>query len=149
MSDRVRGCRVLLVLVCFTATTWLVGCGPGNPLGRKAVSGNVTLDGSPIQNGSISFSPVDGSATTSSGAVVINGKYTIEAADGLADGKYQVRINAIDPSSIAELSADHMPGDDLPEAKELIPSEWNSQSDKTIEVSGRGPLKFDFEITTN
>lgn len=149
MSVCVRGCRLLIVLLCLTVTSSLIGCGPGNPLGRKAVSGNVTLDGSPIQNGSISFSPVDGSATTSSGAVVLSGKYSIEAADGLTDGKYLVRINAIDPSTITELPPDHMPGDDLPESKELIPSEWNSKSDKTVEVSGRGPLKFDFEITTN
>src|SRR5690606_38899279 len=115
MFVRVRRGRLLFALMGLGAAVFISGCGPGNPLGRKAVSGTVTLDGAPVQQGSISFQPTHGEGT-SSGAMILGGKYSIEAVDGLADGTYLVQINAIDPSTIAELSADHMPGDDLPEA---------------------------------
>jgi hypothetical protein len=141
-------CRLLLAVMGLGALVVFSGCGPGNPLGRKAVSGSVKLDGAPVQQGSINFQPVEG-GTTSSGAVIRDGKYSIAAVDGLPDGKFLVQIYAIDPATITEPPEGHMPGDDLPEAKELIPPEWNKDSDKTVEVSGRGPFTFDFDITTN
>lgn len=139
--------RYCCVVVVLGWAALLSGCGPGNPLGRKAVSGAVTLDGAPVEQGSINFQPLQ-SGGISSGAMILDGKYSIAAVDGLADGKYLVQIYGIDPSTVGQLPEGGMPGDDLPEAKEIIPAEWNVNSDKTVEVSGSKALTFDFEITS-
>ena len=34
----------------------IAGCGPANPLGRKALAGTVTLDGKPLERGAIELS---------------------------------------------------------------------------------------------
>ena len=53
MRYPVSGLLGLAVLLATIAS----GCGPGNPLGRKAVSGTVTLNGAPLPAGSIMFEP--------------------------------------------------------------------------------------------
>lgn len=121
------------------------GCGPDNPLGRKALSGTVTLDGSPLQKGSIEFQPLDGGVQ--SGDLISEGKYSIPAHQGATPGKYRVVI--IDTYDTPPLPPGHMPGDDLPPPpKAKIPPSWNSKSQQTIEVKKEGPFKFDFEVVT-
>jgi hypothetical protein len=60
-----------------------LGCG-GSSL---PVSGNVTYEGSPIEEGAISFFPIDGKET-SRGAMIKNGRYTAD----MAPGKWTVQI---------------------------------------------------------
>ena len=52
--------RLCALLLSFLLVAALLGCGPGNPLGRKALSGTVTLDGSPLDGGTIEFHPLEG-----------------------------------------------------------------------------------------
>jgi hypothetical protein len=122
------------------------GCGADNPLGRKAISGNVTLDGAPIANGSVNFQPMQ-SGGVSSGAVITAGKYSIVAEQGLPTGKYRVVINATDAAA-GQLPAGAMPGDDVPEAKELVPPEWNEKSEHMIDVTDKSAQEFNFDIST-
>jgi len=124
----------------------LGGCG-SDPLGRHAISGNVTLDGAPVEKGSISFQPT-AQATTSSGAVITGGKYSIARENGLPVGKYRVSINAPQPGTGTDVPADSMPGEAPPEAVEMIPPEWNVNSNQTIEVKASGPFEFNFEVAT-
>ena len=147
MSSQIRRRSWLIVMLGVGLAVVSSGCGPANPLGRKAVEGSVTLNGAPVLQGGINFVPIDGQVT-SSGAMILDGKYSIGTPYGIADGKYLVRINGIDPSSIRDLHANHIPGNDHVKAEEIIPAEWNIDSDKTIEVSGKAPVTFDFEITS-
>lgn len=78
----------ILLLVAFT-----VGCGQSNPLGRQAISGRVTLDGTALNQGTIAFSP-ESRGGVSSGGIIRNGEYRILADRGLPPGKYRVRINS-------------------------------------------------------
>ncbi|MDD4789283.1 MAG: carboxypeptidase-like regulatory domain-containing protein [Pirellulales bacterium] len=124
------------------------GCGGGDPLGRRAVSGTVTLDGAPLAEGSISFEPVEQS-TTSSGAVIANGAYAIAREQGLPPGKYRVVINAVKPGTGLQMPEGGMPGDEVgTPAEELIPAEWNTESENFIEVGSSGPTEFKHEIVT-
>jgi hypothetical protein len=67
-----HGLVILLGVVAFAA---IVGCGP-----RPAVvSGVVTLDGKPLDNGTIQFFPVDGAGQTAGGVVGKDGRYRVEA----------------------------------------------------------------------
>ena len=125
----------------------LVGCGEGNPLDRKAVSGTVTFDGQPLDNGSIEFHPLVAGGVPSGGPIS-GGSYSLPAEEGLPVGKYRVQITAQEPTP--PLPAGYMPGDDLPFAppKELIPPDWNKDSQHEIEVKADGPFVFDFAIET-
>src|SRR5688500_13010891 len=58
----------------------LAGCGADSD--RGAVSGTVTLDGKPVENGSISFVPIEGTQSPSAGAVIGNGTYEIPRDKG-------------------------------------------------------------------
>jgi hypothetical protein len=140
-------------LACVFAITTIVisflGCGPGNPQGRKAVSGRVTLDGAPIESGSIDFQPLQAGGT-SSGSMITNGNYQMAEEEGLPVGKYRVTITAAPPQP-ASLPAGYMPGDDLPPApppKQKVPPEWNAK-EQTIEVKPDGPMEFNFAIESS
>jgi hypothetical protein len=135
--------KVGTVLVALVA---LGGCGGANPLGRQAIRGTVTLDGVPLASGSIEFTPLEGSGV-GSGAVIEAGKFEIPAEGGLPPGKYRVSI--VDNPPAPPLPAGHMPGDDLPpQPKPRVPATWNQQSQQQIEVTERGPNRFEFHITT-
>lgn len=127
------------------AAALIAGCGPGNPLGRKAISGAVTLDGQPLDKGAIELHPIEGGVQ--SGELIAGGKYSMSTENGPSIGKYRVVI--YDTYETPPLPPGHMPGDDLPPApKPKVPPEWNSKSTQTIEVKNEGPFKFDFDIVT-
>jgi hypothetical protein len=121
------------------------GCGESDPLGRKAISGTVSLNGAPVEKGNISFQPVDKSAT-SGGAVIEAGKYSIPRQTGLPVGKYRVTINAPKPGTGKETDKNAMPGEPLPPPQELIPPEWNVNSNEFIEVTDKGPYVYNFDV---
>jgi hypothetical protein len=139
--------------VCLAAALWFAawaGCGADNPLGRKAISGNVTLDGQPVAAGSIEFAPQQ-QGGVGSGAMITAGSYQIEAAKGLPPGKYLVRIFAPEDAQ-AEQAEPSVPGptgpSQPPPGVERIPPEYNAKSDKVVEVTVAGPNEFDFAIKT-
>jgi len=134
----------LVVALSIALVGSLVGCG-GDSLGRHAISGTVKLAAAPLENGMISFTPVD-QGTTSSGGKITAGAYKLAADAGLPPGKYKVTINAPKPGTGGELPEGAMPGDPLPPAEEMVPSEWNVNSTQTIEVKEGGPFEFNFEI---
>jgi hypothetical protein len=136
------------------AWTWMLlmsilagGCGPANPLGRKAVSGKITLNGAPLENGNISFSPKSDKGV-SSGAVIVGGAYSIETEKGLPEGEYVVRIFAATPDTRAP-DPNLPPGPRTsPPGIDLIPPEYNARSDKVARVTAEGPNEFNFDIVT-
>jgi hypothetical protein len=121
------------------------GCRDSNPQNRQAVSGMVTLDGKPLEQGMIVFQPQEQQGT-SGGAAVSKGKYSIPRLQGLAEGKYRVEIRASEKG--AGMSDAPTPGMPKPPGKELIPAEYNSKSDKTVTVTAKGPNEFKFDIMT-
>ena len=136
----------LPALLTFVLAALLLGCGPENPLGRKAVSGKVTLDGAPLGQGNIELHPMF-QGGVQSGGVITNGSYAIPAHEGVIPGKYRVSI--IDFVPTPPLPPGHMPGDVLPPSPPpKVPAEWNGKSQKTIEVTKEGPFTFDFDIET-
>jgi len=123
------------------------GCG-GDPLGRKAISGTVTIDGAPVEMGNIGFEPQGGGELAlSSGSAVTGGKFKIEADGGLPPGKYVVRIFVPKPGTggtVADPSA--LPGEAVAPPEEMAPPEWNVKSTQTIEVKSDGTNDFKFDI---
>jgi hypothetical protein len=122
------------------------GCG-GGPGDLHAITGTVTLDGTPLQKGSIGFEPMS-DQRTGGGAVIADGKFSIPQAHGLPEGKFRVVVHAAAPGSQSSAAADAAPGDAPPPPKELIPPEWNESSTHTIEVTKKGPYVFPIDIAT-
>ena len=126
---------------------FVAGCGPGNPLGRKAISGKITLNGAPLKDGSIEFVPLAADGVNS-GAMIVDGAYSIVTAKGLPVGKYTVRIFSVQarggepgpnsPSSFAS----------APPGVDLIPPEYNTKSKHAVEVTAEGPNEFNYDIVT-
>ncbi len=118
------------------------GCGPDTG-GRVAVSGHVTLRGTPLKQGTIEFAAKNGSSQ--SGGAITEGKYSLSAVQGLPPGQYIVRISSVEGGSAAPVGP---PGPESMNQKgrELIPSEYNAGSKLTAEVTPSGRNEFDFEL---
>lgn len=122
-----------------------VGCGAENRLGRLPVSGQVTLDGAPLDFGSITFVP-QGGGTISSGATIVDGKYSMPEAKGLPPGDYVVRINASKSSDNSDRAMDAAgPG---PLSIERIAPAFNTRSKLTVRVIADQVAQFDFNTTS-
>ena len=139
MKQRPLGMLCAALLAALLST----GCGTNDPLNRQAVSGTVTLDGTPLEQGVITFQP-EAQAVTSGGAAIAAGKYAIPRDQGLVEGKYKVLIRASKSTVSLQGGA---PGEPVV-APELIPEEYNSKSDKVVDVTAKGPNTFDFDIVT-
>jgi hypothetical protein len=134
----------VLALASVVSLAAIGGCGPGNPLGRQCVNGQVSLDGVPLDQGAIYFAPQSANGV-SSGAVVKDGYYSISAEKGLPPGKYQVKIMSTLPN----------PNDRKPEVPgsgsiglpgiSRIAAKYNSLSKITVEVVFGQEARFDFD----
>ncbi len=76
--------RVLITIFCCSLVS---GCGESRS--RGAVSGIVTLDDVAIETGSISFIPLEGTNSPTSGAVITLGKYEIPREKGPMAGTFR------------------------------------------------------------
>lgn len=138
--------RKLLLLGGLLAISLMVGCG-GNPLNRQAISGTVTLDGKPLDQGSIEFRPTQGKGVIS-GAVIHDGQYDIEAEKGLPPGEYRVMIfSAIAPAAPANGGP---PGSEPIQGGHLnlerIPPKFNVKTEQIVTVTDGGPNQFNYTI---
>jgi hypothetical protein len=75
----------------------VLGCGSGakSPIPLKKVTGSVTIDGQPLEAGTITFMPVTG--TNSSTGEIVQGKFTLSTFskdDGAPAGDYKVAVMA-------------------------------------------------------
>jgi hypothetical protein len=57
-----------------------------------------------------------------------------------------VTINAPVPGTGGTAQTSAPPGEPVPPPQEMIPPEWNEKSEQTVEVTDKGPNKFDFKI---
>src|SRR5262249_47717449 len=113
------------VLIVFTC----VGCSPGGPE-IATVSGNVTMDGKPLANATIVFSPENGrpagARTDEKGNYVLN--FT-EGRQGAVPGLSSVQI-----STARDGEQDENGKKVTPDVKETVPMEYNAASKLTFNV---------------
>jgi hypothetical protein len=115
----------------------LAGCNPGPAVGT--VSGTVTLDGEPIKQGRISFTPVDGMGQTG-GAEIVEGKYKAD----VPAAKMKVEINGNKVIG-KRLAYEGTKGPYVDEVVELVPPKYNVNSELTLDVQ-RGAQEKNFEL---
>jgi hypothetical protein len=121
------------------------GCGPTSD--RLAVSGEVTLDGAPLDQGAIRLTSTGTEKLRASGGIIQNGEFDIPQEKGLPPGTYLVEISAPD-LSVPPVVYKGAPGEPAlpPTAPERIPPEFNVNSKKTVDVSADSDNHFVFDI---
>lgn len=121
------------------------GCGAGeDKISRQAVSGTVTLDNQPVEQGTITFFPAQPTGLVASGLIAA-GKYEISKDVGPSPGGYRVVISAPDPKTVTTVS-EEMPGSTPRPPKDLIPPQYNANSTLNAEVKAGDPNVFDFPL---
>jgi hypothetical protein len=135
---------LLLIVVVVTPVG---GCGAADDgLGRRAVSGMVTLDGQPLAAGSIQFEPQSGNTGTivSGGGVIQSGHYAIPRDKGLRPGTYKVAISS--SGEAAGAGAFEPPGERTPPPVEKVPKKYNVATTLSAEVKADSPNVFNFDL---
>jgi hypothetical protein len=113
---------------------------------RVPISGRVTMDGKPIEAGSINFEPIDKKGQ-STGAVIVNGEYQITGKNSPIPGTKVVRISAGRKTGRRIPAGEPSPPDAMvDEIKQYIPAIYNSQSTLTCEVPSQGSKQIDFDL---
>lgn len=128
--------------LCVTALS-LVALGCGDPSARQAITGRVAYQGADLLEGTIHFFPKNAAEGDATGAMIVKGRYTIDAAHGLPPGVYDVRISSPNhkgkrPDASVAPGAPYL-------AAELLPAKYNLKSELSIEVApNSGKKEYDF-----
>ncbi len=115
------------------ALLFLSGCG-GRGADRGAVGGAVTLDGKPLLEGSILFTPLAGAHGAVAGGKIEGGRYHLPAGIGPAIGRNRVEIRALRKTGKMVPKAFGQPGEMVPEKVEAVPPRFNHQSKLIVEI---------------
>jgi len=127
---------VKLALVCAVFSVSLGGCtAPADTPDLSTVTGQVTLNGAPAANVTVTFQSANGQVAY--GNTDADGKYELmfrNGAKGAEQGPNTVRIETV-------LDAPPVPG-----YKDPIPAKYNTASNLSVTVEPGGN-SFDFELT--
>ena len=156
------------------AVSWgafsLGGCGPAwvDNLPRQAVSGKVTMDGAPLSNGTITFSPASEGPTPAL-VPIDGGSYSIPRDRGLVPGTYKVSIltsgnagpeepteGAVEPPGPAAQARSEAADKRARAARfgksrgkdQSIPPQYNTATTLTAEVKEGTSNTFNFDLTS-
>ncbi len=143
-----RSWRCFSLLVIFGSVTALGGC--SKQVERTALSGIVSLDGEPVEDGQVAFEPLDGGKMEF--GIITHGEYSISEQFGLLPGDYLVRITgnratgkrAEEDSFLIESE-----GDSLEIFEQYIPPQYNTASNLKVLIEPVKHLQQDFELTSN
>jgi hypothetical protein len=115
------------------------GCGDSN---RAAVSGTVTLDGAPLEQGVINFFPAEGNKGPTAGGTITSGRYEIASEKGVAVGSNRVTISSVQKTGRKIQGVDVVHEERL----EAVPAKYNSETTLVHDVQpGKNVLDFDLQ----
>lgn len=138
MKHRVPSCLRSFLLLA--GVVLVMGCGGDSNVG--SVSGTVTLDGSPVSDALVSFSPKRNGGSPSAGKTDSGGQYTLQytrSAAGAEIGEHDVKISTYQSAN---------PDAEPPRTAvaETIPMKYNYKSELTREVKpGRNTIDFELK----
>lgn len=124
----------------------LAGCNASNTH-QATVSGHVTLDGQSVEQGSILFTPIDGTPGVVTGGEIKDGQYRLVAAKGPAVGWNRVEVRAVRKTGKMIPKGLGGTGEMVAEQVEAVAPRFNAQSTLKIEVKP-GENTADFEVTS-
>jgi len=131
----------MVVLLCFSSCS-----NSNNTQGRVAICGNVTLEGSPLENGSIQFESLpEMRPQILTGGIIRQGTFSVPAEQGLLAGQeYTVRIRSVQEIPGTYVEADHT--ESGPETRDIIPPQYGSESTLTVTATKKSPNVFQFDM---
>ena len=138
MQVRIQG-KVSLALVA-GVLSFVAGCGSGvRPIdGSVPVSGTVTFNGQPLEQGMVRFAPESGGKAQPATGQIKNGKFTMlttASSPGVMVGKYKVSIISNKPFAPPALKPGTPPD---PKAKfepeSLVPTKYNDIKTSGLEA---------------
>jgi hypothetical protein len=142
-----RYLKIAPALIVGLSCLLLTGCGHSSA--RAPVEGSVTLDGTPVDGGRITFAPDEykegGIERANVTADIKNGKYSVDAANGAVPGKYRVEIVWFQKTG--KQIADPDSGQMKDEEKQIIPTAYNSGTQTHVEIQASGN-KFDYALSS-
>jgi len=134
-KNLINAASLFAVLFCLTS---FVGCGPND--GLNPVEGMVTLDGQPIEKGTINMGPMVGQSGTAVGGEIINGVYKVRASEG----EMVVTIRSQKAVPIENPTADEQAHGVTERIEEQIPAKYNQASElKFTVVKGKNVQNFE------
>lgn len=125
-------------LACLAFTLIFAGCNRGPAMGK--ISGEVTMDGQPLKEGRILFTPEDGQGQTGGGTIA-DGKFLVEVRP--AKMKVQINASKVVGKRPAYEGVPNSPMDDI--VQEIIPKRYNDQTELKQDVKA-GPQTVKFEL---
>lgn len=130
----------------------LAGCSGGDGLPRAAVSGSVTLDGSPLAAGTIRFVPLEDTPGQKTSVQITDGAFAAEAMHGPCVGAHRIEIESTDTGGYEmddEDAIDRLRSERKRRIDAVqVPGWYNDSSNLREEVTSEGPNEFVFELTT-
>jgi hypothetical protein len=123
----------------------LAACaGCGDP--KVAVRGTVTVDGTPVELGAISFEPADGQGVATGGPIT-DGKYELTGNAAVAPGEKIVRIVGMRKTGrIVEAGPPAPKGAMVEELVPCVPSHFSDKSRLRVEIVAGKPNTHDFAL---
>jgi hypothetical protein len=140
MMSQTSAAAKTATVIALLATGFTAGCSskPESPIPLSNVKGVVSYQGQPLETGTISFMPINGTNTAS--GEIVNGEYslsTFTAGDGAPAGQYKVAVTAW--SKMPEMGVEGVPS--VPR-KYLDPK----QSGLTATISQEKSQTIDFQL---
>jgi len=133
------------------SSSTLAGCGSQNHPKRASISGNVTVNGLPLEEGVVIFIPDAGTQGPTSGAKILHGRYQISSSEGPVLGMHRVEVTARRTESGKPILPPR-PGEVVPESSpagetliQYLPARYNTQSTLKLDVKA-GSNRFDIPI---
>jgi hypothetical protein len=141
--DRAIGAGRILAIAATLCSAFCLGC-----TGQKttAVWGAVTIDGAPVEQGEISFTPLEGTSGPTTGGAITAGAYNVPADKGpLVGGTYRVQINGYQKTG---RKIELTPGAFVDAFDNVVPARYNSMSTLQVTISSTtADNHFDFALT--
>ena len=138
----------ILLLVGWSLTIYLSGCGGEHGPERVIVYGSVSYNGKPVSEGTIRFMPTSKSSVPVTSAPIKDGKYRADVHGGVCVGTFAVQIEGRRrPKSGTPVRLGVKEED---QREQYIPQKCNAKT--TLEVaipSGSRELAKDFDLTDN
>lgn len=120
-----------------------IGCGGGTAIERADVNGKVTLDGQPLESGSITFLPTKIGKGVPATAEIKNGSFSLAGENGATIGSNRVEITSIKKTG----KISNFDGIQTEETVQIIPAKFNSESELTTDVKA-GANQPEFALTS-
>ncbi|MDO5748777.1 MAG: hypothetical protein Q4Q42_03945 [Planctomycetia bacterium] len=130
--------KMLCAVAALFCVACFAGCQPND--GLCPVEGTVTLDGQPLEEGSIGMGPMVGQPGTAVGGKILNGAFKLRASEG----EMLVTIRSQKKVPIENPTPDEAAHGVAERTVELVPAKYNDRSElKFTVVKGKNQATFD------